>query len=215
MRFHNGNFLLCTCVSSIANRLKGSSSIKPYGVKAMKTQAMGWLIAGVLAAGLNASYHDGGLQWAHELADRVEHGSAAVVALASGNAERFLAEAQLVSAKNETASCRLSTALARVQARLARSESRFFRFDGMTARQDAQLAWLDANSDRIHAQVDAIHIPAVAFRPVVVGMSDIPACPRIHLNTIHVNVPRTPSVHISVPRIDLESDDVESSNDPI
>src|SRR5882757_1002103 len=115
----------------------------------MKTQAWGWLIAGVLAAGLNASYYDGGLQWAHELADRVEHGSAAVVALASGNAERFLAEAQLVAAKNETASCRLSTAL-RAQGRLARSESRFSRFNNltafnnMTAQQDAQFAWLDA-----------------------------------------------------------------------
>ena len=190
----------------------------------MKTQAMGWLIAGVLAAGLNASYHDGGLQWAHELANRVEHGSAAVAALASGNAERFLSEAQLVSAKNETSSCRLSAALARAQARLARSESRFSRFNSltafnnMTAQQDAQFAWLDANRDRMEAQIQAqvdaqtarIRIPAVGFRPVVVRMPEIPACPRIHLDPIHVNVPRTPSVHISVPQID-----VESSNDPI
>jgi hypothetical protein len=186
----------------------------------MKTQAMGWLIAGVLAAGLNASYHDGGLQWAHELADRVEHGSAAVVALASGNAERFLSEAQLVSAKNEAASCRLSSALARAQARLARRENRFSSFNDwpafndMTVQQHAQLAWLDANSARIQAQVDAIRIPAVAFRPVVVRMPEVPACPRIHLSPIHVNVPRSPSIHISVPRIDLESD-VESNNDPI
>jgi hypothetical protein len=176
----------------------------------MKTQAMGWLIAGVLAAGLNASYHDGGLQWAHQLADRVEHGSAAVVALARGNAERFLSEAQLVSAKNETNSCRLSAALARVQSRLSRSENRFSRFSDMTAQQDAQLVWLDANSARIQAQVDAIRIPAMAFRPVVVRVPEVPPCPRIHLSPIHVNVPRTPSVHISVPRID-----VESNNDPI
>jgi hypothetical protein len=191
----------------------------------MKTQAWGWLIAGVLAAGLNASYHDGGLQWAHELADRVEHGSAAVVALASGNAERFLAEAQLVSAKNETASCRLSAALARAQARLARSKSRFSRFNtltafnDMTARQDAQLAWLDGNRDRIQAQVDAqtahIRIPAVNFRPMVVRLPAVPVCPRIHLNNIHVNIPRTPSVHISIPQIDGDSNGAESSNDPI
>ena len=192
----------------------------------MKTQAWGWLIAGVLAAGLNASYHDGGLQWAHELADRVEHGSAAVVALASGNAERFLAEAQLVAAKNETASCRLSTALARVQARLARGETRFSRFNNltafndMTAQQDAQLAWLDANSDRIEAQIqaqvdaqtDRIRIPALAFRPVVVRVPEVQACPRIHLNNVRVNIPRTPSVHVSVPQIDV---DVQADNDPI
>src|SRR5579863_907304 len=87
----------------------------------MKTQAMGWLIAGVLAAGLNASYHDGGLQWAHDVANRVEHGSAAVLALASGNAERFLSEAQMVADRNETASCRLSTALAQIQTKLAQA----------------------------------------------------------------------------------------------
>src|SRR5256885_11567990 len=192
----------------------------------MKTQAWGWLIAGVLAAGLNASYHDGGMQWAHEVADRVEHGSVSVVAIASGNAERFLAEAQLVAAKNETASCRLSTALARAQARLARGENRFSRFDkftafnNMTAQQNAQLAWLDANSDRMEAQiqgqVDAqtarIRIPSVNFRPVVVRVPEVPACPRIHLNNIRVNVPRIPAVHVSVPRIDV---DVQADNDPI
>ena len=176
-------------------------------------------MAGVLAAGLNASYHDGGLRWAHEVANRVQHGSAAVFALASGHADQFLAEAQMVSDSNETASCPLSTAMARVRTRLARSESRLSRFDGMTARQDAQLAWLDANRDRIQAQVDAqtarIRIPAVAFRPVVVRMPELPACPRIHLNSIHVNVPRTPSVNISVPQIDVEASTVEASNDPI
>jgi hypothetical protein len=188
----------------------------------MKTQAWGWLVAGVLAAGLNASYHDGGLQWAHELADRVEHGSAAVIALASGNAERFLSESQLVAAKNETASCKLSTALARAQVRLVRSESRFSRFNDLTAsnnmnaRQEAQLAWLDANRDRMEAQIQAqvdaqtarIRVPAMAFRPVVLRVPDVAACTRVHLNNIHVNIPRTPSVHISVPQI-------ESNNDPI
>ncbi len=192
----------------------------------MKTQAWGWLIAGVLAAGLNASYHDGGLQWAHELAARVEHGSAAVAALASGNAERFLAEAQLVAAKNETASCRLSTALARAQARLARRENRFSHFDNftafnnMSAQQDAQLAWFDANRARIEAQIQAqvdgqtarIRIPAVNFRPVVVRVPEASACPRIHLNNIRVNVPRIPAVHVSVPQIDV---DVQADNDPI
>ena len=192
----------------------------------MKTQAWGWLIAGVLAAGLNASYHDGGLQWAHEIADRVGHGSSAVVALASGNAERFLAEAQLVAAKNETASCRLSTAFARDRLGLARGENRFSRFDkftafnNMTAQQNAQLAWLDANSDRMEAQIQAqvdaqtarIRIPAVNFRPVVVRMPEVPVCPRIHLNNIRVKVPRIPAVHVSVPQVDV---DVQADNDPI
>lgn len=177
---------------------------------------------------MNASYHDGGLRWAHQVANRVEHGSAAVFALASGNAERFLSEAQLVAARNETASCRLSTALARVQnkfvqtqlvqTRLAQNESGFARLDEMTARRDVQLARLEANRDRMEARIQAhvnaqmahIRIPAVAFRPVVVRVPDVPVCPRIHVNTIHVNVPRAPSIDISVPRID-----VESNSDPI
>ena len=66
------------------------------------TQAWGWLAAGVLAAGLNAAYHDGGLEWAHRIADRVQHGSAAVVALAGGRADQFVAEAALLSARNDT-----------------------------------------------------------------------------------------------------------------
>src|SRR5579864_3947153 len=121
----------------------------------MKTQAWGWLIAGVLAAGLNASYHDGGLQWAHRVADRLEHSSAAVLALASGHADQFLSEAQMVADRNETASCQLSTALARVQTKLARTETGFAHFDAMTARQETQLARLEANRDRMQARIQA------------------------------------------------------------
>lgn len=209
----------------------------------MKTQAWGWLIAGVLAAGLNASYHDGSLRWAHEVANRLEHGSAAVLALANGNAERFLSEAQLVADRTETTSCGLSTALARVQNRLvqtrfvqpqpvqpqavqtgfARNESNISRIDERTAQRELQLARWEANRDRMQARIQAhvdaqmahIRIQAVAFRPVVVRVPEVPACPRIHLNTIHVNVPRTPSINISVPQIDVESSGVDSSNDPI
>src|SRR5215469_1149640 len=63
----------------------------------MKTQAWGWLGAAVLAAGLNSSYHDGGLQWAHEIADRVQHNTSAVLALATGRADQFLAEARMLN----------------------------------------------------------------------------------------------------------------------
>ena len=170
------------------------------------TQAWAWLVAGVLAAGLNASYHDGGLQWAHEVADRVEHSSAAVLALASGNADQFLSEAQLVSARSETTSCRLSTALARVQTRLARTGNGFARFDGMTARQDVQLARLEANRDRMVAQIEAqtarirVRVPAVALTSVVVRVPQVPACPRIR-----VNVPQPMVVRIPAPVIDVES----------
>src|SRR5271167_3986018 len=83
------------------------------------TQAWGWLVAGVLAAGLNASYHNGGLQWAHQaveqIASQAEYRSEAVLALASGNAQRFMAASRTLTARNETASCQLATSMARVQ----------------------------------------------------------------------------------------------------
>lgn len=105
------------------------------GAMAMKTQAWSWLVAGVLAAGLNASYHDGGLSWAHQVAEQisyqVEHRSAAVLDLASGHADRFISEARLLTTRQETASCPWSPVLTRIQTRVARIQTRFHhtRFD--------------------------------------------------------------------------------------
>jgi PHD/YefM family antitoxin component YafN of YafNO toxin-antitoxin module len=166
------------------------------------TQAWGWLVAGVLAAGLNASYHNGGLQWAHQAVEQittqVESRSEAVLALASGNADRFLAEARMLTARNEAASCPLATSMARVQNRVALSQARL---NLMSAREEAQLARLEANRARMEAQVEAqvarIRIPAVAFNPVALR---VPACPRIR-----VEVPRAPMVRILAPVIQVES----------
>jgi len=178
----------------------------------MKTQAWGWLIAAVAAAGLNASYHDGGLEWAHRVADRVGYNSAAVLALASGRADQFLTDARLVTASEETASCRWSTALARVQSRAARAENGFARVQAMSAREEAQLARMEANRARIEAQVAAqtarLHIPAAAFSPAVYSFSDMKMpeiktptiCPRIR-----VSMPRLPMVRVPAPIIHVET----------
>jgi len=167
------------------------------------TQAWGWLVAAVLAAGLNASYHNGGLQWAHEVADRVEHGSTAVLALASGHADRFLSEARILAARNETASCRLSTALARVQTRIARSETSVERFEGLSAREEAQLDRLEANRDRMEAQIARqtahIKIATAAFAPINVHVAPV-VCPRIRVNIPQlpgVKMPVVPVIHLS------------------
>jgi len=173
------------------------------------TQAWGWLAAGVLAAGLNASYHDGGLQWAHAVADRVEHNSAAVLALASGRADRFLSEAQFVSERNETASCPLSTALARVQTEIATADTGFDRFEVMSDRQEALLARLEANRERLEAQIQTrveaqtahLRVPAVALTQVVLRTPQVSACPRVR-----VNIPRLPRITMPVaPEIHIES----------
>jgi len=165
----------------------------------MKTQAWGWLAAGVVAAALNVSYHQGGMPWAHEIADRVGHNVEAVVALASGNADQFLTEAQVVKAQNEISSCRLQEAMARVQSRIERSDERF---EIMSAHEQERWSRLEANRDRIEARVASIRIPAIAVNPVVVPTPRINVCPRIHVNVPRmpmIKVPVAPVVHIDVP----------------
>jgi len=167
-------------------------------MKTQMTQAWAWLTAGVLAAGLNASYHDGGLQWAHQVADRVEHGSAAVLALASRRADQFLTEARLLTAHDETASCRWATTPARVQSKIDRSHARF---DVMSARQEAQLAKLEANRARMEAQIAVqtahLRIATANFAPV--AFKSIPApvvCPRIRVRAPRVPMIQPPVIHI-------------------
>lgn len=175
------------------------------------TQAWGWLTAGVLAAGLNASYHNGGLQWAHEIADHVQHNTASVLALASGNATQFLSEAQAVTAKNEKSSCQLANKLARVQSRFASSEQARDEFEVISAQEEAQLDRLEANRDRIEAQVQAqvaaqtahLRMASVAFAPVTVKAIAVPGvCPRIRVNIPRMpmmKMPVAPEIHINIP----------------
>jgi hypothetical protein len=184
------------------------------------TQTWGWLAAGVLAAGLNASYHDGGLQWAHRVADRVEEATSMVRDLAAGRTDLFLTEARVFLAQNtaqtQTASCRWSTALARVQTRIARTQTEFARVETMTARQQEAMDRAEAQRDRIEAQrerwqakleadrarieakVAELRIPAnltpLAFDP------PRPPCPRVR-----VNVPRVPMIRIPAPSIHIAS----------
>lgn len=183
----------------------------------MKTQAWGWLVAAVLAAGLNASYHDGGLEWAHRIAEGVEHSSNAVLALATGHADRFLAEAQMLGAREETASCRWSTALARVQTRIARSQARANRFndrfESISAREEAEMARVEADRARIEAEVARMSVPAADFAPVMVSMRKV-ACPRVRLTmpeVPRVEIPRIDVPHIKMPVVPVINVNVSSA----
>src|ERR1700730_9567708 len=168
------------------------------------TQAWGWLIAGVLAAGMNASYHNGGLQWAHEVADRVEYGSAVVMALASGGADQFLNEVRLLTVQDEStqeqptqeqptqeqpASCRYAMTIARVQNRIDRSQATFDRMEALSERQQARL---EANHARMEARIAGhmahLRIATADFAPVALRAMPSPVvCPRVR-----VSVPRLP-----------------------
>jgi hypothetical protein len=173
----------------------------------MKTnQAWGWLAAGVLAAGLNASYYDGGLQWAHRIADRVGDRSETALAVASGRASLFLAEARMIMARDQSASCPWSRAAARAQSRIARSQSQFDRFEAMSERQQAQLARLEANRDRMEAQITAraarFRVATAAFSPATSKAMALPVvCPRVRVNIPELPIgemPVVPEVHVDL-----------------
>ena len=162
-----------------------------------------WLAAGVMALGLNGVYHDGGAEWAHRLLDR----SAAVVALASGNSERFLA-----SAGEQTVLCRVATEMARFRTKMARTQTGFTHFDAMTAQQVAGLARLEANRAqfeagraRMEAQVARWDFASASFGPefgAVFGPKRIKLpvlCPRVR-----VNIPRT-FVRVPAPTVRVET----------
>ena len=148
-------------------------------------QAWAWLIVGVMAAGLNASYHDGGLETVHRVFARASDNAQAALALATDQADQFVTEARLAAAQ-EKAPCRFSAALARVRAKVDRSETGFDRFEVMSARQEAQLARLEANRARIEAQLTHVRIPAVALNPVVVKVPMIPPTSVCHRVRVHM-----------------------------
>lgn len=158
----------------------------------MKTQAWGWLATAVLAAGLNSSYHNGGMEWAHQIADRVQHNTSAVLALATGNADRFLAEAQMVGVQNSH-TCPLSAALAAVRRSIAPIQSQQERFDAMTAREEAAMARMEANRARLEARMARLNM--ANFNPVVVRAPRV-VCPRIRVSVPRMPVVRMPSMPV-------------------
>jgi hypothetical protein len=168
----------------------------------MKTQAWGWLAAGVVALGLNGFYQDGGAQWAHQIVDRAAHDTEAVIALATGHADRLLAQARLASVQRETQSCPWQGSMARTQARMARAQAQV---DAMSARRQAQLDRFQAQRDRAEAQIARMRVPAMTFNTVDVVAPNVD-CPRIQIRVPRppqVRIPALPTIHIETSRADL------------
>jgi hypothetical protein len=198
----------------------------------MKTQAWGWLIAGIMALGLNGFYQDGGFAWAHRAVNEVERSTGAVLALAFGHAEQFLAEAQLMSAASKAPSCpwerrldRVRTRIAQAQARLeaqteAQTDQQFARFEVMSARRQAELARFQADRDRLQARIEAqqarwqatadrfnsANFDPVGFESVEINPADLTDCGtiRVQIPHIHVRVPRPPRMRVHVPSVHVQ-----------
>jgi hypothetical protein len=158
------------------------------------TQAWGWLTAGVLALGLNGIYHDGGAAWAHRAVDRVieriTERTGPILALASGDADTFLAETKAIATDGIMPShwtatvARLESGAAGVQNGFARAQAASARREVQFARQEAQLARLEANRARIEARMANMRIPDIKVDV------NVPACPRIHVDVPRVRVMR-------------------------
>ncbi len=145
------------------------------------TQAWGWLAAGVLAAALNAGYHDGGLEWAHRIADRAQHVSAAVADLANGRADQFLAEVSLMRARDSMTALS-DSALANAQDEMARAQAVYARTEAFSAREQARCARIQAERARIEARMadrrlcirTMVRVNPVAFRSIQIPQISIP-----------------------------------------
>jgi hypothetical protein len=177
------------------------------------TQAWGWLAAGVLAAGLNAAYHDGGFAWAHRIADQAQHVSSAVVALASGHADQFLAEAQMLTASNDEFS---DAADAKADQQVAWAEAAYARAEAFQAREQAHCARIRAEHARIEQRIAArqsfMRAPEAeietTFRTI-----EIPGIPatrieipqvKIHCSYVRMNLPAMPRIDVpAVPAISV------------
>jgi septal ring factor EnvC (AmiA/AmiB activator) len=136
----------------------------------MKSQAWGWLTAGVLALGLNGFYHDGGAQWAHravnQVIGQVAYKSEAVMALAAGRADLFAAKSDMLAARGGEVPCRLKTLVARLENKIAPSETKMAQFELMTARQEAALARMEANRARFEIRLAQLRAEPLALEMV-------------------------------------------------
>jgi hypothetical protein len=175
----------------------------------MKTEAWGWLAAGVVALGLNGFYQDSGFARAHRAVDRIESSSAAVLALATGRADHVFSEARLVTVRQETAPCRFGTALAQVETKIARTQTAVGRWEAMSVRQEAQFARLEsarARREAVQVRLACSRVPAVTVNPVVLKEIRIEACPRVHVNMPRmprISVPKVSIPEITIPRVDI------------
>jgi hypothetical protein len=184
----------------------------------MKHQAWGWLAAGVLATGLNASYFDGGLQRAHQIADHIAESSGAVLALFTGQTNQFLTQARLLAARDQSSTCPLAAMIAQVKSavldQIASSQSKpstqgIEIAKLMAARPGAQFARMQTRRARMNEEIAArtAHFRMMAaFAPVVLEPLPVPAnCSRIRVSVPAmpvIKMPATPTLHLETASTD-------------
>jgi hypothetical protein len=172
----------------------------------MKTQAWGWLMAGVAALGMNGFYHDGGLACLHKVVNCVESRSAAVLALATGHVDQFLEQARMAATPDDSAPAQWDGQLAQVQYEVARSEDEFAHFQAISAREQAAVARIEAKRAQIEdraAHRGCVRVPNVTVNPVVIRSVRVPNLNIPEVRVSAISVPEVVVPEISVPEISV------------
>lgn len=159
-----------------------------------------WLVAGVLALGLNGAYQDGQLGWAHDLADH----TASMVERASERGLHFVTIAEMMLGRSPEAFGRTEAALQSLQTkavceRVAR-EQRQMAMAQM--RQQLAEAKMQRKLDMAHMKMDKVRTITIdganrfrdcpGFSKVVV---DLHQMPKIDLSNLpDIQIPDIPEV---------------------
>ena len=170
-------------------------------------------MAAVVAAGLNASYHDGDLQWVHRIAEQAKHRTLAVLALASGRADQFLTQAEILAAREKAQQdSSFAVAIEPLQIESTVSDASVRRAEGQVACKELQRARVEIQRARTQARIDAnaarfqvmqvqldrtFNAMPAAFNPM-----KTPACPRIRVVLPQIPGVRVPAVHINTASTD-------------
>ena len=137
-----------------------------------------WLVAGVLALGLNGAYQDGQLGWVHCLADR----ATAAIQQASAHSLHILTMAEWMLGRAPETAGRTEAALQQFQnkmvaQRVAQAERQIAMAQ---ARQQIAQAHLQRKMDMVHMKMDKVHMLGFdanhcsGFSKVVVDLGDLP-----------------------------------------
>ncbi len=163
-----------------------------------------WLVAGVVALGLNGAYRDGQLGWAHVLADR----AAATVERAALRGQHFLATAEFMLGREPKSFGPAEAAIERVQNRIVCDRVARAQRQIAMAHVREQLAEAKVQQKMAMVQMKMNRVRMITsgranqfrdcdgFSKVVVNMPDLP---NIDLSNLpDIEVPDVPEVSVVV-----------------
>lgn len=186
-----------------------------------------WLAVGLLALGVNSTFQNQEVQWAHDLADRTSLAAEVLAQRGLG----YLAMAEVMLGSSPAQSPRLQAALARLQAKTAHAEGALASREASRAMVEAQrvnlefrqrqLAYAAEDLNRCPykamVRVPRLHIPRVEFQSPDVEVPNVQVrVPEVHVPIVYPQVPevRVPDVNANVQQVlDRVHDQLQNLSD--